>query len=171
MQRRMGCGDGQARQEWEHSYRCRKAVPGTWPCRRRPSRQSTHDIEVSSRVCPTYAIQDSHSHVTKLSDLDGIEGALKECAEASAIKRFFLRADMLKRVKKYDAKLSNVLQNFQVCPLGLPFASCRAYIERFPIERAPFGRPLFSDCREARGMLIAHSLWQQLTQSFHRLWS
>ena len=68
----------------------------------------------------------------KKSDLDGIEGALKQCAEASVIKRLLLRADMLQRVKKYDAKLSNVLQNFQVCPLGLPFASCRAYIGHFP---------------------------------------
>ncbi|KAN0135988.1 hypothetical protein V8E53_006149 [Lactarius tabidus] len=46
-------------------------------------------------------------------DLDGIEGALKQCAEASTVKRVLLRADMLQKVRKYDAKLSNVLQNFQ----------------------------------------------------------
>ncbi|KAF8268820.1 hypothetical protein EI94DRAFT_1095425 [Lactarius quietus] len=47
------------------------------------------------------------------SDLDGIEVALKQCAETSTVKKVLLRADMLQRVKKYDAKLSNVLQNFQ----------------------------------------------------------
>jgi hypothetical protein len=54
--------------------------------------------------------------LTSKSDLDGIEGALKECTETSAIKRVLLRKDMLQRVKKYDAKLLNILQNFQVCP-------------------------------------------------------
>ncbi|KAN0135990.1 P-loop containing nucleoside triphosphate hydrolase protein, partial [Lactarius tabidus] len=46
------------------------------------------------------------------SDLDGIEGAMKLCAETSTIKRVLLRADMLQKVRKYDAKLSNVLQTF-----------------------------------------------------------
>jgi uncharacterized Rossmann fold enzyme len=50
------------------------------------------------------------------SDLGGIEGALKQCTETNAIKRVLLRADMLQRVRKYDAKLSNVLQSFQVRP-------------------------------------------------------
>ena len=54
--------------------------------------------------------------LTLSSDLDGIEGALKQCAEKNAIKRVLLRADMLQRVRKYDAKLSNVLQTFQVRP-------------------------------------------------------
>ncbi|KAN0127679.1 hypothetical protein V8E53_014519, partial [Lactarius tabidus] len=47
------------------------------------------------------------------SDLGGIEGALKQCAETKSIKVVLLRADMLQRVRKYDAKLSNVLQSFQ----------------------------------------------------------
>ncbi|KAF8268850.1 P-loop containing nucleoside triphosphate hydrolase protein [Lactarius quietus] len=46
-------------------------------------------------------------------DLGGIEGALKQGAETNAIKRVLLRADMLQRVRKYDAKLSNILQSFQ----------------------------------------------------------
>jgi hypothetical protein len=54
--------------------------------------------------------------LTLTSDLDGIEGALKQCAETNAIERLLLRADMLQRVRKYDAKLSNVLPTFQVCP-------------------------------------------------------
>jgi hypothetical protein len=50
------------------------------------------------------------------SDLDGIEGALKQCAEKGVLKTWLLRKDMLQRVRKYDAKLSNVLQIFQVGP-------------------------------------------------------
>ena len=58
--------------------------------------------------------------LTQTSDLDGIEGALKQCAETNAIKRVLLRADMLQGVRKYDAKLLDVLQNLQVC-LGSVF--------------------------------------------------
>ena len=50
------------------------------------------------------------------SDLDGIDGALKKCAETTGLKRVLLRADMLQTVRKHDAKLSNVLQMFQVRP-------------------------------------------------------
>ena len=85
--------------------------------------------------------------LTQRSDLDGIEGALKQCAETNAIKRVLLRADMLQRVRKYDAKLLNILQNFQVCPVPVVHSlSCRANTGQFPIERAPFGRPLCANC-------------------------
>jgi hypothetical protein len=40
---------------------------------------------------------------------------MKLCAETSTIKRVLLRADMLQKVRKYDSKLSNVLQTFHVC--------------------------------------------------------
>ncbi|KAI0291040.1 hypothetical protein B0F90DRAFT_441944 [Multifurca ochricompacta] len=61
------------------------------------------------------------------TELDGIEAALKECAETGRVTRVILRADMLQTVKQYDAKLSNVLQTFQVSHgiefihLSLPF--------------------------------------------------
>ena len=112
VQRRMGRSDGEARRHWEHYCRCRRGVPGTWPCRRRPPKWCAKNIEVPPKVCPAYAVQVSLSDET--SNLDGIEGALKQCAETSTIKRVLLRADMLQRVRKYDAKLSNVLQTFQV---------------------------------------------------------
>ena len=54
------------------------------------------------------------SLMSNKSDLDGIEGAMKLCAETSTIKRVLLRADMLQKVRKYDAKLSNILQTFHV---------------------------------------------------------
>ena len=54
--------------------------------------------------------------LTQTSDWDGIEGALKQCAETNAIRRVLVRADMLQGVQKYDAKLLDVLQNFQLCP-------------------------------------------------------
>ena len=50
-----------------------------------------------------------------LSDLDGIDKALKKCAEVKGVKMVLLRTDMLKTVKRYDEKLSNVHQVFQVC--------------------------------------------------------
>ena len=56
-----------------------------------------------------------HSLMSNKSDLDGIESAMKLCAETSTIKRVLLRADMLQKVRKYDAKLSNILQTFHVC--------------------------------------------------------
>ena len=55
-----------------------------------------------------------HSLMSNTSDLGGIEGAMKLCAETSMIKRVLLRADMLQKVRKYDAKLSNILQTFHV---------------------------------------------------------
>jgi hypothetical protein len=49
--------------------------------------------------------------------LDGIKAALKENKEVGGIKKVFLRKDLLRKVKQYDGKLSNVLQTFQVsCP-------------------------------------------------------
>ncbi|KAI0291649.1 hypothetical protein B0F90DRAFT_1823673 [Multifurca ochricompacta] len=47
------------------------------------------------------------------TDLDGIISALQECAEVKGIKKVLLRTDMLRKVKQYDGKLSNVLQVFQ----------------------------------------------------------
>ncbi|KAF8263808.1 hypothetical protein EI94DRAFT_1665241 [Lactarius quietus] len=48
------------------------------------------------------------------SDLEGIEDALKQCAETtrSPIKRVLLRVDILQKVMTYDAKLSIVLHTF-----------------------------------------------------------
>jgi hypothetical protein len=70
-------------------------------------------------------VRHMHSHVSlsdmETSDLGGIEGALKQCAETKSVKRVLLRADMLQRVRKYDTKLSNVLQSFQVGPFNRPF--------------------------------------------------
>jgi hypothetical protein len=57
-----------------------------------------------------------HCLISDKSDLDGIEGTLKLCTETSTIKRVLLRADILQKVRKYDAKLSNVLQTFHVRP-------------------------------------------------------
>ncbi|KAI0301733.1 hypothetical protein B0F90DRAFT_1816933 [Multifurca ochricompacta] len=47
------------------------------------------------------------------SDLHGIEGALRECADVRGIKKIILRGDMLRKVKQYDVRLSNVLQVVQ----------------------------------------------------------
>jgi hypothetical protein len=41
---------------------------------------------------------------------------MKACAEVKGMKKVLLRADMLRKVKQYDGKLSNTLQVFQVCP-------------------------------------------------------
>ncbi|KAI0289026.1 hypothetical protein B0F90DRAFT_1826865 [Multifurca ochricompacta] len=46
-------------------------------------------------------------------DLDGMDDALQQCADVRGIKKVLLRTDMLRRVKQYDSKLSNVLQVFQ----------------------------------------------------------
>jgi hypothetical protein len=67
----------------------------------------------------------------KKSDLDGIEGAMKLCAETSTIKRVLLRADMLQKVRKYDSKLSNVLQTFHVRPDLSLLRVCHANIVYF----------------------------------------
>ncbi|KAI0300030.1 hypothetical protein B0F90DRAFT_1926032 [Multifurca ochricompacta] len=47
------------------------------------------------------------------SDLRGIEGALRECADVRGIKKVILRGDMLRKVKRYDVRLSNILQVVQ----------------------------------------------------------
>jgi hypothetical protein len=52
---------------------------------------------------------------SKSSDLDGIDDALKECADVKGIKMLLLRNDLLKKVKQYDSKLSMILQVYQVC--------------------------------------------------------
>ncbi|KAI0295408.1 hypothetical protein B0F90DRAFT_1820572 [Multifurca ochricompacta] len=46
-------------------------------------------------------------------DLDGMDDALQQCADVRGIKKVLLCTDMLRRVKQYDSKLSNVLQVFQ----------------------------------------------------------
>ncbi|KAH9973589.1 hypothetical protein BGW80DRAFT_1308347 [Lactifluus volemus] len=50
---------------------------------------------------------------TLQSDLDGIDTALKKCAEIKGVKEVPLRADMLRKVKQYDRSLFNILQVFQ----------------------------------------------------------
>ncbi|KAI0302460.1 hypothetical protein B0F90DRAFT_1714996 [Multifurca ochricompacta] len=47
------------------------------------------------------------------SDLHGIEGALRECADVRGMKKIILRTDMLRKVKQYDARLSSALQLVQ----------------------------------------------------------
>jgi hypothetical protein len=49
-----------------------------------------------------------------LSELDGIKEALKENNEVAGVKKLFLRKDLLRKVKQYDGKLSDVLLTFQV---------------------------------------------------------
>jgi hypothetical protein len=49
-----------------------------------------------------------------LSELDGIESALKQCTEPGRVKTILLRKDLLRKVKQYDSELFNVLQTFQV---------------------------------------------------------
>ena len=53
--------------------------------------------------------------------MDGIKAALKENNKVGGIKKVFLRKDLLRKVKQYDSKLSNVLQTFQVSYL---FIAC-----------------------------------------------
>lgn len=53
-------------------------------------------------------------YLTHTSDLGGIEVALAQSAEKGVVMTWLLRKDMLQRVRKYDAKLSNALQIFQV---------------------------------------------------------
>jgi hypothetical protein len=48
------------------------------------------------------------------SELGGIKGALEQSKEVGSIKKILLRNDLLRQVKQYDAKLSHVLQRFQV---------------------------------------------------------
>jgi hypothetical protein len=131
VQGRMGCGDGEAHQHRKHCDRCRRSMPDTWPCRGRPPGRSTRDIEVPSQVCWAYFTYVSLSDVKQKSDLDGIEGALKLCAETSMIKRVLLRADMLQKVRKYDSKLSNVLQTFHVRPDLSSLCRCHSNIYVF----------------------------------------
>ncbi|KAI0297835.1 hypothetical protein B0F90DRAFT_1736888 [Multifurca ochricompacta] len=47
------------------------------------------------------------------NDLQGIEDALKESSSIGGMRKFLLRADILRKIKQYDGKLSNVLQTFQ----------------------------------------------------------
>ncbi|KAI0294296.1 P-loop containing nucleoside triphosphate hydrolase protein [Multifurca ochricompacta] len=46
-------------------------------------------------------------------DLDGMDDALQRCVDVRGIKKVLLRTDILRKVKQYDSKLSNVLQVFQ----------------------------------------------------------
>ncbi|KAN0135413.1 hypothetical protein V8E53_006692 [Lactarius tabidus] len=46
-------------------------------------------------------------------ELDRIEQVLKKCSKRKGIKGFFLRKDLLTRIKQCDVELSNVLQAFQ----------------------------------------------------------
>lgn len=54
------------------------------------------------------------AHCT-LSELDGINAALKQSQGIGSIKQILLRKDLQQKVKQYDSKLSNVVQRFQVC--------------------------------------------------------
>lgn len=47
--------------------------------------------------------------------MDEIKSGLKVHKELGRCRRFLLRKDLLRKVKKCDGKLSNVLQTFQVC--------------------------------------------------------
>ena len=51
----MGRGHGQTLQKREHSNWRWKAVPVTWPCRRRSPGRSPYNIEVPSQVCLAFA--------------------------------------------------------------------------------------------------------------------
>jgi hypothetical protein len=62
--------------------------------------------------------------------LNGIDAALKECAEVKGIKMFLLRNGLLKKVKQYDAKLSVILQVHQVCRECYdPFHSLKTFLQ------------------------------------------
>jgi hypothetical protein len=70
----------------------------------------------------TYVIYDIHIAVSLyFSELDEIREALRENDKIGVIKKMFLRKDLLRKVKQHDAKLSNVLQTFQV---RSPFVIC-----------------------------------------------
>ncbi|KAF8257749.1 P-loop containing nucleoside triphosphate hydrolase protein [Lactarius quietus] len=47
------------------------------------------------------------------TDLDGIQGVMEECAKVKGIRKILLRTDILGKVKKYDANLTDALQVFQ----------------------------------------------------------
>ncbi|KAI0294611.1 P-loop containing nucleoside triphosphate hydrolase protein [Multifurca ochricompacta] len=47
------------------------------------------------------------------SELDGIKDVLGECAKTKGVRSLLLRKDLLGKVKKYDARLANVLEVFQ----------------------------------------------------------
>ncbi|KAI0295624.1 hypothetical protein B0F90DRAFT_1141961 [Multifurca ochricompacta] len=47
------------------------------------------------------------------SELDGIKHVLGECAKARGARSLLLRKDLLGKIKKYDARLANVLEVFQ----------------------------------------------------------
>jgi hypothetical protein len=67
-------------------------------------------------------ISDNHIAVSLyFSELDEIREALRENDKIGVIKKMFLRKDLLRKVKQHDAKLSNVLQTFQV---RSPFVIC-----------------------------------------------
>ncbi|KAI0297838.1 hypothetical protein B0F90DRAFT_1819046 [Multifurca ochricompacta] len=48
------------------------------------------------------------------SELDGIKHVLGECAKTRGIRSLLLRKDLFGKIKKYDARLANVLEVFQV---------------------------------------------------------
>ena len=62
--------------------------------------------------------------------MHGIDAALKECAEVKGIRMLLLRNDLLKKVKQYDAKLSVILQVYQVCrKYHDPFRSFKTFLQ------------------------------------------
>jgi hypothetical protein len=81
------------------------------------------------------------------SDLYGIEGTLRECKKLRGIRKFFLRADMLRRIKQYDSKLSHILQAFQV---SSQYLSCAVFIyvpfADHPTAKIGFGFSVCIDC-------------------------
>ena len=62
---------------------------------------------------PYYAHADVFSPIT--SELERIAGVLKECDEASKIKKIFKRADILSKIQHCDGRLTHALSMLQVC--------------------------------------------------------
>ena len=83
-------------------------------------------------------------YMTRISDLGGIEGALKQCTETRSMRAVLMRSDMLQRVRKYDAKLSSALQSFQVCPSS-PFIGYNS----ISVGQTAFRYSPRTNCREA----------------------
>lgn len=66
----------------------------------------------------SYVIHFSRAFVagsSYLSDLNVLEGGLNQSHEIGRIKKIFSPKSLLQQVKNYDSKLSDVLQDFQVC--------------------------------------------------------
>jgi hypothetical protein len=115
MQGRMGNLDGEGRQRLKYRCRYRRVMPNPRLERRRPSHRSSSYHRDTSQVCLAVLLFIYFSTVLfETSDLHEIENTLRECKKIRGIRMVLLRTDMFRKTKRYDSKLSHILQTVQV---------------------------------------------------------